>query len=471
VTSAVDGLVSGLGTSSLITQLMSVEAAPQTRLKSKASTAQKTVDAYQSVNTKMAGLKAAGDALGQLSTWRGIKAASSSTSVSATAVTGTNTATGTTMFDVKSLAKSQITTAKVPTTGDIVSGTSITIDVGPLADADPTKHKSTTINLTDKTPKGVADAINAANLGVKATVITTGGSENILQLSGAKTGVDNAFTISGLDQLSNNAPLGDVATASNARLEIGGGDTDANLDGHADGYVITSSTNTFTNLMPGVTLTVSKLEDNVTVSATADVDGIADKFQALVDAANAALAEISQQTAYDSANKRASTLTGDFSVRNMTQTILGTISKGIIYPNPAFDPKVAANLQPGVPQTLSGGSYAKFGIQLDSTGQLSFKPEKFKAAYAEDPTTIQKLGVEIGGVFETMADTQSVSLKSTITGRNNEIDSIKTQIDNWDVRLAAKRVALQRQYSDLEVSLGKLKNQSNWLAGQLSGLG
>jgi len=470
VTSAVDGLVSGLSTSSLINQLMTVEAAPQTRLKSKATTAQTAVDAYQSVNTKVAAMKAAGDDLGQLSTWRGIKATSSSSSVTATAVKGTNTATGTTQFDVKSIAKNQITTAKVPAAGNIMSGAMLTIDVGPLADPDPDKHTSTNLTVTDKTAAGVAAAINAANLGVKAMVITTGGGENVLQLSGAKTGTDHAFTITGLDQLSNGAPMTEVATAADARLEIGGGDADANLDGFADGYVVTSSTNTFTNLMPGVTLTVSKEEDDVTVNATADVDGLAAKFQALVDSANAALSEIGTQTAYDAGTRKASTLTGDFSVRTMAQTILGTISRGVIYPNPDYDVDLAPEDQPGVPTTLTAGSYSKYGIQLDSTGKLTFDADAFKKSYAEDPIAVQKIGTEIGGVFETMGTTMSTNLKSTITGRKNEIDSINDQIDNWDVRLAARRLALQKQYSGLEVALGKLNSQSTWLAGQLAGL-
>ena len=67
--------------------------------------------------------------------------------------------------------------------------------------------------------------------------------------------------------------------------------------------------------MTGVTITVSKKENDVTVDAIADVSGIAAKFQALVDAANAALTEIGNQTAYDAATKQGSPLTGDFTVR------------------------------------------------------------------------------------------------------------------------------------------------------------
>jgi flagellar hook-associated protein 2 len=450
----------------MINQLMQVEAAPQDRLKTKVSTAQTAVSSYQSVNSKVSALKSAADTLGQLSTWRAIKATSSSTSVTATAVTGTNTAAGTTAFDVAALAKSQITTAKVDPSAAVTTGSPLTITIGPADVLDPddgsvvtdnsAKRTDYTIALTDFTAKGVADAINAKGIGVKATVVSTGGAQNILQFSGTKTGSDNAFTISGFDPTTTN-----VQPAQNARLEIGGGE-------QAGGYDVVSSTNTFTGLLTGVTVTVSKEEKGVTIDATQDVSGIADKFQALVDAANATLSEIKNQTAYDASTNKGSPLTGDFSVRNMSQEILSMVSKGLSYSDPTFvddpnDPNDKAT-------TINFGSLAQMGIQLDQSGQLTFNRDTFTAKYNADPTSIQQAGTALADQVESLAAKQSTSLSAVITGRNDEISVFNTQIDDWDVRLAAKRTALQKQYADLEVSLGKLKNQSSWLSGQLAGL-
>ncbi|MCM4077217.1 flagellar filament capping protein FliD [Actinoplanes sp. TRM88002] len=454
----------------MITSLMQVEAAPQTRLKSKVSTAQTAVAAYQSVNSKLAAFKTAADNLGQLSTWRGIKATSSSTAVTATAVTGTNGAAGTTTFNVKNLATSQISTARVPGTGDIVDADTITITVGPLdgsmeADGTTPKDKTVTIDVSkDKTAAGVASAINAAGLGVKAALVSTGTSDKILQLSGVKTGADNKFDVSGLGTSSTTVELRDVATAGNALLQIGGGDSDPS----GAGYDVTSTNNTFTGLMPGVSITVSKVEDNVTVTAAADVTGIADKFQALVDAANATLSEISSQTAYDASTKRGSPLTGDFAVRNMSQTILGAISQGLSYQDPNW---VKPDNDPDAkPDMIDFGSLSKMGISLSSTGRLTFDTTKFQNGYAENADAIQAAGIGFADNMENMAIGMTTNVKSVITGRNSEIDRVTEQIENWDIRLAARKLALQRQYADLETSLGKLKNQSTWLAGQLSGL-
>ena len=457
MSSAVDGLVSGLSTSSLITQLMQVEAAPQARLKTKVTTAQNVVSSYQSVNSKVTALKASAHTLTQLPTWRAIKASSSSPSVTATASTGTNTAAGTTTFDVAKLSKSQITTAKVDPAADITSNGTITVTIGPadvldeygaLVTDNSSKRTPTTITLTDRTAKGVADAINAKGIGVKAAVVQTGGAQNILQFSGTKTGLDAAFTLSDFDP-----PTNDVQDAQNALLKIGGGEEEG-------GYNVTSATNTFTGLLTGVTVTVSKEETGVTIDATTDVDGMADKFAALVDAANAALSEIKTQTSYNAATNKGSPLTGDFSVRNMSQVILSTIGKGLSYPDPE---STAQNPLPDI----KFGSLAKMGIQLDQSGQLKFEKKDFVENYSEDPAYFQQSAMEFGKAFEKVTDSQASSLTSVILGRKSEIDNYNTQISNWDVRLAAKRVALQKHYSDLEVSLGKLKNQSNWLAGQL----
>jgi flagellar hook-associated protein 2 len=360
---------------------------------------------------------------------------------------------------VKALAKSQITTARVDPAAAVTTNNTISVIIGP-PDADgvdnSAKRTQYDIALTDLTAKGVADAINAKGIGVKAAVVSTGGAQNILQFSGAKTGSDNAFTISGFDP-----PTTDVAAASNALLAIGGGEDPD--DPTKTGYNVTSSTNTFTGLLTGVTVTVSKLEDGVTIDATPDVSGIAGKFQALVDAANAALTEIGAQTAYDSSTNRGSPLTGDFAVRNMAQTILSTVSKGLTYADPN---STAQNPLPDI----QFGSLSQIGIQLDSTGKLTFDSKKFTAKYNANPSSYQQSGIALGNSFETLAGTQSSSLTAVITGRNSEIDLFNTQISDWDVRLAAKKEALQKQYADLEVALGKLKDQSSWLSGQLAGL-
>jgi flagellar hook-associated protein 2 len=457
----VDGLISGMDTTTIIASMMQIEAAPQKALKTKVSTAQTVVASYQSVNSKLAALKAAGDDLGQLSTWRAIKPTSSSAAVTATAIGGLDAVTGSITFDVKSLARIQSSTMRVGTTSTVTAA--VPADpMDPSSVATPAKTVYEDLNVPDtisisvgggtpvdvdvhldKSAKGIAAAINAAGVGVKASLVKISPTESVLQFNGTKTGVDNAFTVTGMESASsdgNGLVTADATKATDATIRVG--------DPLNGGYDLTSNTNTFTGLMPGVTLTATKVEDGITVSSAPDVSGMAAKFQALVDAANASLTEVANQTAYDPATKIGSPLTGDFMVRQMGQSILSAVSQG----------------QAGI------GSLSKVGVQLDKSGKLTFDAEKFTAAYNADPDSIKAAGIAFGDTFEALATKQVANVTSSITGRNNLIGSMNEQIDNWDVRLAAKKLSLSKTYSDLETALGKLKNQSTWLSGQISSL-
>jgi flagellar hook-associated protein 2 len=458
-TSSVDGLVSGLSTSSMISSLMQVEAAPQTRLKSKVSTAQTVVSSYQAVNAKLVALKNAAADTSALATWRSVKPTASATSVTATAVGGTNTATGSLNFDVVSLAKGQSTTARVAAGGNITTASSFDVKVGDGA--------AVTVALgDDKSAQGIADALNKAGIsGVKAAVVTTGGAQNILQFTGTKTGTANAFTITGLDDVTTA-----TSAATDAKLQVGGTDEEG-------GYAVTSGTNTFTGLMAGVTVTVSKKETNVNLNVESDVSNIASKLQSLVDAANSALSEVSAQTAYDPATKKSSPLTGDFMVRQMSQAILSNVSQGLTYRKDGAPAAPAAGADPATiaadkaANVVKFGSLSKLGIELDRSGKLTFDQEKFAATYNADPTAAKAAGIALGDSFRAVTNTQIENTTNSITGRKNAIDSLNLQIDNWDIRLAAKKTALQKQYSDLETALGKLNSQSTWLSGQIASLG
>jgi flagellar hook-associated protein 2 len=458
VSSSIDGLVSGLSTSSLISSLMKVEAAPQTRLKTKVTAAETVVKAYQAVNSKIAALKTASDDLSQLSTWRGIKPESSSTAVTATATGGVNNGTGSVTFDVKELARAQVQTARFPAAPDVeIAGKKYGAPVTSAASFEIKVGDAAPVTITlgdDKSAKGISDAINAKGLNVKSTVLTTDTGEKILQLSSSKTGVANAFTI---DPAS--LPLTDPNNASQpVTLVEEVAAKDAELQVHvAGGYTLKSATNTFTGLMSGVTLTATKVEDNVTVSSSQDVSGIAAKFQALVDAANAALTETQAQTAYDPATKKGAALSGDFATRQISTTLLSTVSQGLGKLN--------------VDDATAFGSLSQLGIQLDRSGKLSFDAGKFTAAYNKNPETIQAAGIAFADGMEAVTTKQSTGITAAINGRKSLIDSMNAQIDNWGVRLNARQEALQKQYATLETSLSKLNSQSTWLSGQIASLG
>src|ERR1700712_4622886 len=101
-TTSVSGLVSGLDTSTIISQLMQLEAQPQTALKTTLTNTQGAVTSLQSLNTKFQALLAAAQKIGSSDTWGARSAASSDSSVAASATPGALG--GSLTFTVNSLA-------------------------------------------------------------------------------------------------------------------------------------------------------------------------------------------------------------------------------------------------------------------------------------------------------------------------------------------------------------------------------
>ncbi len=457
-------------TSSMIKSLMQVEAAPQTKLKTKVETAQTAVASYQSVNAKLKAVKSAAESIARLDTWRSLKATTTSDAVTATASGGVAGMSGSITFDVQKVARAQTSTLQVSTTSQTFP-TSFTITAGKwnpddsdantdefVASAAPDATK--TINVgSPPTAEKVALAVNNADMGIRAYVVQTGEGAGVLQFTSTKSGAANGFRINGLEDLQDTTKRVSDTPAQDAVLKMN--------PGSASPYTVNSSTNTFSNVMPGVTITATKEAQNVSVTATSDVSAMTAKIQAYVDAANEAFTEIKTQTAYNAETKTGSPLTGDFTVRQMNQTMLSMISGGLAYKKNNYD----------ADGTLTGttdvafGSLSQLGIELSRDGTLSFDGAKFEAEYAKDPSKIQGGAIGFANQVKDLVTKQSNSVTDVITGRKNEIDSLNGQIENWDVRLSARRLALQRQYAALETSLGKLSNQSSWLSGQLSGLG
>jgi flagellar hook-associated protein 2 len=428
---SVDGLVSGLDTTTLISQLIQAESAPQTALKSKVSEAQAAVSAFQSVNSRYAALKSAADLVADSNTWTTPVATSSSATVKATS---SSTATiGRIEFDVTSTAKAH----------SIATGTFS--DISELSPTWPvtltgTKGGATfTITAMTNSVSGVIDAINQAaglngtSLGLTATVVQVAPGTYRLQISAKDTGEAGQFTLDGFGATTV------VRTGTDAKIDLGGG------------LVVSSATNTFTDVLPGTTFTVSKEETGVAVAASVTPDSMADKVQAMITAANAALAEAAKQSAYDANTKKGGPLLGESTIRALSSDTLGAVNA-----------------------IAGAGSPAAAGIALDRNGQLTFDRGRFLELMTEDPARAQALASGVAASLAKVAkgatDSGSGSVTLAIQGRNSTIKDLGERISDWDTRLADRKAALQRQFSAMETALSSLKNQSSWLAGQLNSL-
>ncbi|WP_380161792.1 flagellar filament capping protein FliD [Kineococcus sp. R86509] len=475
---AVDGLISGLDTTSIIAKLLSVDAAPQTQLKSNVSTAQTKVAALQGVNTRMSALQTAAQNLTKAATWTAAKATSTSdgvaVSASSTAVPGSLNV----FVDQLASGRSVMTQAVATTAGD---GTPVNIaqKLGfPLDVTDNQGNLLGTVDLSKGSFDDVAAAINKASstLGIQAVAVRVSDGVYRLQITSTKTGAsDGDFQLVSrpADPSAGNLQLTKLSDPADARLYITANPvTDASqIDDSAGSsnpaIKVTSSSNSFKDLMSGVTATVTKT-GGATVSVATDTSAVASSVQALVDAANAALSQIATTTKAgtvggDGSNAGAGALNGNSTLRSLKNQILTAVTSAL------------------------GGtaSAATYGVQSTREGTLSFDSGVFSKAYAADPKKTQQLLAPTSvdstsssvGIAERLlavgkgaTDKTSGSLTGAIAGQNNTITDLTKRISDYDLRLAAKKSYYQKYYSNLEVALGKLQSQSSWLSSQLSSL-
>lgn len=426
-TSSISGLVSGLDTASIISQLMQLEAQPQNALKAQLSTEQTALTSLQSLNAKVASLATQAGAAATAASWAPTQVTSSLAGVAVSA-----TGTGGASLD---LHVQQVASAARVSFGTTVRSSDVVVTTGVPAQL-TVGGTTSTLATGDGTIGSIAAAINSGGYGVTATTITQSDGTQRLLLQASSTGAQT-LSLTGVDG------LGQATTTPGQDAQIVvGSDT------------LSSPTNTFT-AVSGLSITVSAaaVGQDAHVAVTNDPTAASAQAKSLVDNLNALLDQADAATSYNSASKTQGPLSDDGAVGSLKSALFGTVF-----------PK-------------DGSTLASVGIQTDRYGRLVFDQVAFATAYQADPG---KVAAALGGPTGFAARIQSVSdaasnsatgsLTSSVTSRNTEIRRTQSSIADWDIRLQLKQQTLTATYTALETSLSKLNSQSSWLTSQLSSL-
>lgn len=450
--SSISGLISGMDTTSLISQLMQIEAQPQTQLKSQLATAQTDAAAYRDVNSAFAALQTAATALTQSSSWAPVKATSDSTTVTASATAGATT--GSLTFTVNQLAA-----AHSLVTGQNWTNTTDAFGLGSTLTL--TKADGTTTNITVGGTGTLADAIsaiNASGAGVSATAVNTGSGYR-LQVASSATGAANAFTLTASGGTSSTFSV--LTHGQDAAITVGSG---------TSAYQVTSSANTFTGVLPDTTFTVSQANATATVTVAPDPDAVTAAVQSLVTAANTVLSKIATYTA--SGTGSTAPLQGDQTLTDLAGRVLDAVTEAV-----------------------GGNSAALAGLQVTKDGRLTFDATAFKSELASDPALVQNilggsvatgadgipgtaddtvatdgLGARLAVLAGEASDSATGMLTTLAAGQDSTAKDVQSQIDDWTVRLQLRQQTLTAQFTAMETALGTLKDQSSWLTSQISAL-
>ncbi len=436
---SIGGLASGLDTATIISQLMQLEAMPQSRLRTQVTTQETAVKSMQDLNAKVAALMTRAEALAKTDGWSPVTTTSSSDKVAVTTGAG---ATATSLsFSVVSTAKAHTVSfgtkaaLDAPVTG---SSTKVMVD---LLDGDGPQELET----GDGTLQGLVDAVNGSGKGLRATTVNLGDGTYRLRIESATTGTASSFEVTALD----GSPLLGGATATvtgdDATIQVGS-DT------------IRSASNTFSDLLPGVSVTLAAdaPAGAVTIGLATDATKVAESVKGLVDAVNSILADIDKATKPGLGGAKAGPLAGDSTLRGLRDQLVNTL------------------------YSTAGGSLVTAGIELDKFGKLTFDEAQFTKAYEADPVTTASYftkSTDATGFADRLATTAKAAsdpydgvISTSVKGRQTTIERLQDSIDGWDIKLELRRTTLTRQFTALETALSRMNSQSSWLSGQISSL-
>jgi flagellar hook-associated protein 2 len=461
----------GLDVQSLVSQLMTLERRPIDKLNTQVASYQNKISSFGTLNGLVSGLQTAAQGLN--SNFQGYTAAPSDASIFS-ASASSQAAAGSYTLDVANLARSQSLVAVGQTSSTTAIGdgstTTITFDFGTISGGtlasgaysgaafttNGSGTKSITIDGTNNTLQGIRDAINTAKIGVTATIVNDGsGTPYRIALSSEKSGGSNSLkiTTSGgdgtIDALLANDPAGvqhlnQTAAAQNANFTV-------------NGIAITSPSNTVTDAIEGVTLTLTKpttTQANLTV--VRDTKAVSTAVTGFVDAYNALVSQLKSRSAYGSStdtNKPA--LAGDGTVRLMLDQLHGIFNVG-----------------------ASGAltSLSQVGITTKADGTLKLDSSKLNSALASNFSDVNGLFTSATGFATRLKDWSDTVLApgGLIDARtkslNTSIKGYNEQIDRLEVRMVTLKKQYTTTYGNLNVMLSNMSGTSAYLTQQLARL-
>ncbi len=452
----------------LVSQLMAVERRPIDTLNARVSSYETKISSYGTLSSLVSSFQTAAKTLNtnlQKVAATPSDASLLSASAGSTAVPGTYT------VNVSKLAQSQnlVAAGQASSTAAIGNGTAttVTFDLGTISGGTLTNGiysgatftsngsgtKSITIDGTNNTLEGIRDAINSAAAGVTATIVNDGsGTPYRLALTSTSSGASNSFkiTTSGGDGTIDSLLGYDPEGTQNLTQTLAAQNADLTVNGIA----ITSASNTVSEAIQGVTLTLKNTTaapSSLTVAR--DSTAINTAASGFVEAYNSLASQIKSRSAYGSDAKTAGTLAGDGTLRTMQDQLRS------IFNTPA-----------------SGGtltSLAQVGISFQKDGSLLLDSSKLDSAISTDFSDVTNLFSSSTG-FATrledwatstlgaggLIDTRTQSLKEFVKNRNDEIDKLENQMSALEKKYI-------REYTNLNIMLSSMNSTSTFLSQQL----
>jgi flagellar hook-associated protein 2 len=348
-----------------------------------------------------------------------------------------------------------------------ILGTSSTIED---AQINGSYERTVTLAASDSLDK-VMKKINDAGIPVNASVINSGSGATPFRLN-FTSGISGRLGELSIDSGDVDLGLTVLTKGQDAKVFFGS-------DNPENGFLVTSSTNSITGTLDGVTVNLHSISDTpVSLTVTRDIAKISDAVKQMITNFNDAIGRINQYDFFDVETEQRGPLLGNSTTSQVRDALY----------------RIANGRAQGVSTQYQ---YLRdVGIKVNSSGELVFDQNAFDAAYQNDPKAVENLfaayvaeaapaqqiqpGVTVqtttpnvtsrgfGELFDTLLERLTNSIDGVVTladkSFKDQIESATDRISVFDERLEAKRRRLESQFASMEAALAKMQGQGNALA-------
>ena len=398
VISAAPVTTNSIDVSSIVSQLMTVESQPVTLLQKQVASYQTQITAVGSVQGALSSFQTAVQGLTTASQFQSLTATSTNPSLGVSAAS--NATAGSYSVAVSALAQAQSLVAAGQTSSSAAIGsgaaTTLTFNFGTIsggtlssgtysgASFTPNGNatKTVTINSSNNSLSGIAAAINAANMGVTASIVNDGSASPYRLVLTGPSGASNSMQIavSGdatLSSLLSENPAGtqdltQTTAAQNAQLTV-------------NGIAVTQSTNTVTNVIQGLTLNLGAITTTpATVTVANNSTGITSAINSFVTAYNALNTAIQSVTSFNSASGTGGVLMGDPMVNAIQTQMHAALNQAI------------GNT------TTTYSTLSEIGVTFQKDGSLAVNTTQLNNAISTNSSDIASLFATVGKATDSL---------------------------------------------------------------------
>ena len=416
------GVGSGLDLESIINSLMAIEKRPLQKLEQQKKNLDTQVSDLGKIKNALSNLKEKSDAITKPEFFNTIKATGSDDTVGRVTVNGSAVA-GAYNVSVSNIAQSRVDSLDVSMfsqdpDGNLllpeeitVAGTRITLGAAPVA-------------------MSVEDLVGKINTEtgskLSASLVKSSGGDKIV-FTAKQSGATPGYSDSDFN-------FGSGVTVQNSQV---GQDAVVKING----VEIRSATNKIEDVIPGVSLSISK-PGILSVNVEQDNDAISKGVEDYVNAYNEVVGLTAQMST--------GSFKGDGLMRSIKNDLYSTI----------YQPSGATGLAP----------LASLGVEIGTDGKLKFTKSKFEKAFKDDPDAVKQNLVSVSKGMKSTVDSM-LSGDGLVSGRQEVLDgrirNNQQQQDSMNTRLEKTEAALRKQYTALDVALAKMQQSLSRMQSML----